>query len=265
MDKQNSSHIKTYRHKYLYSLNYFLGSLAERYQRFSVGRIRLAEYRDFLEDIEAYKPTNEIYLHVARLSKPSFFVLHHDVHSNARRMMELARLEHSLGWRSTYFVRPGTDCMTKEIAKELWDMKHDLGLLYDCLETTIGDKIGHNEQDIKGSAWMKFKNILNDHLELNITCTAAYNRPLGVDNTLLWRDHNYRTMHIRCDAEMDLRNQDIVYFRVSGDRVEYLMRQKDGGYRELKPGLRIENVQDLGRRLKAGNMVDRMIVRLEWR
>lgn len=265
MNKQNSSHIKPYRHKYLYSLNYFLGSLAERYRRFSDGSIRIADYRDFLEQIEAYKPSNEIYLHVARLKKPSFFVLHHDVYSDSAKIMELARLEHSLGWRSTFFVKPDSAMLNKETAKELWDMKHDLGLLYNCLDWSIGEHIGYTEQEIKSRAWMRFKNTLNANLELNITCIAAHKRPLGIDNTLLWRDHNYRSMHIRCDAEMDLRNEEIVYFRISGDRVEYLMRQTEGGYRELKPGLRIENVRDLGRRLKAGNIVDRMIIRLEWK
>jgi len=256
--------IKTYKHRYQYRLSCLVGRAIQAYTRLNDGKIRIKDYRGFLQDVEAYKNLNEIYLHIARLKKPSFFVLHHNVYKNPQRMMEVARLEHELGWRSTFFVPDIPELLNKEIAQELWAMKHDLGLIYDCLETAVSEGIGQSEREIKRIAWLKFKNTLCRNLALNITCVVADKRPFGADNTLLWRENSFRQMQVRCDAEMDLRDEDVVFFHITGNRVQYLMRLREGGYRNIRKDLNIDGVKDLGKRLKAGSLVDRMIVQMEW-
>lgn len=246
-------------------LNLFLSNLIDRYNHFMEGDIKLSHYQSFLESVEPYKKLNEIYLHVARLKKPSFFILHHDIYTNYTRMMELAQLEHSLGWSSTYFVPQDTTPLNKESARVLWNMKHDLGLLYNSLDIIYQENPKISEQDKINKAWMHYRNTLTKNLELNFTVAASYRRALGIDNARLWRDFNYRQMHIRCDAEMDLCEKETVYFIISGYKVRYLLRRCDGSFFDVRPGLRIDGVRDLGKRLKQGNMVDRVIVRFIWR
>jgi uncharacterized protein YecE (DUF72 family) len=71
-------------------------------------------------------------------------------------------------------------------------------------------------------------------------------------------------MEIRCDSDMDLRDKEIVYFKIQGRKVDYLMRQTDGDYREIDPRIKIYGVKDLGYKLKRGKMVDRIVVRFSW-
>lgn len=256
--------IKPYKHRFSYQLTSIANSVVETCNRLIDGEIRIGDYRSFLQDVEAYKKLNEIYLHVARLKKPSFFVLHHDFRGKPEKMLEIAELEYSLGWRSTFFVPDNPDLLNKDIGRELWSMNHDLGVIYDCVDRATAEGIGRSETEIKRRAWFMFQDLMTRNMELAINCVTPRIRPFGADNTILWRDNNFHLMHIRCETEMDLRNEDIVCFSVKGSRVRYQMRLKGGGYRDLRPDLTIDGIRDLGRKLKSGYKVSRLIVRMQW-
>ncbi|MCB5256882.1 MAG: hypothetical protein LHW63_05155 [Candidatus Cloacimonetes bacterium] len=245
-------------------LNIWLSRAIERSAGILYGEINPEHYRAFLKSVRCYKDLNDTYLHIARLKKPSFFVLHHDVHTNPERLLKIAKLEHSLGWRSNFFIRPSKELLDMKMAKQLWDMDHDLGLLYDCLDAAHLEHNEHSFRSIEERAWLRYQNILLTNLDFKINVCAPYNRPLGIDNRLLWKVKNYRKMEIRCDTDMDLRDKEIVYFKIQGRKVDYLMRQTDGDYREIDPRIKIYGVKDLGYKLKRGKMVDRIVVRFSW-
>jgi len=245
-------------------LELWLSHVIEQGAHIRNGEIKPDDYRAFLNSVSCYKELNEIYLHIARLKKPSFFVLHHDVHSNPDRLLEIAKLEHSLGWRSTFFIRPSKELLDMKMAKQIWDMKHDLGLLYDCLDCAHQEHHNDSPRSVKAQAWMMYQNVLRANLDFKFNVCACYNRPLGIDNRLLWKERNYRDMDIRCDADMDLRDKEIVYFKAYGRRVDYLMRETDGSFRKINPKIKISGIKDLGRKLKHGRMVDRIVVRMRW-
>lgn len=245
-------------------LNLWLSNLLERSAQLRYSELNLQDYRAFLKSVSRYKNLNDIYLHIARLRKPSFFVLHHDILAHPEQIRQIAGIEQSLGWRSTFFIRPQAKSLDMEIAWEIWNSSHDLGLLYDCLDCAHQERKKGYLMSVPDRAWMKFQNSLSDLRRFKIKVCACLNRPLGVDNRLLWKAHDYRSMDLRCDADMDLLEQETVYFKVFGRRVDYLMRDTSGSFRKIDTKAKIKGIKDLGVRLKNGRMVDRIVVRMKW-
>ena len=227
------------------------------------GKISIEDYRAFLLAIAKYKDLNDTYINIARLKKPSFFVIHHDVHRDIDRMMPYAVLEHKLGWKANYFLRKDPTVLKFPPARKMIMLKHDVGLIYDMLDTCSTD-FGLTGRELELRAWMRFQNTLTSMKEYNVTAIACYNRPGGLDNRLLWKNYRYQTMNIRCDADTDFCEDDIVYFKVDDGKVQYLKRDLYGEFHPVKRWFRIRGVRDLGRRLERGNHVKRMVIRFTW-
>lgn len=229
----------------------------------SIGKITLEDYRAFLLAIEKYRDLNDTYINIARLKKPGFFVIHHDVHRDIDRMMPYAVLEHELGWKANYFLRNDPHVLKFPPARKMINLKHDVGLLYDMLDSCHAE-MGLTGRDLEQRAWLRFQNTLMGHLDFNITAIACYNRPDGLDNRAMWKNYKYQTMNIRCDADTDFCEDDIVYFKVQDGAVHYLKRDYYGEYHPVKRWFRIRGVRDLGRRLKLGKKTRRVVVRFNW-
>ena len=222
------------------------------------------DYRAFLLAVSKYKDLNDTYINIARLKKPSFFVLHHDVHRDIDRMIPYAELEHELGWKANYFLLNEPTAMKYPPARKMIMLGHDVGLLYDMLDK-CHEEHGYSGRDLEMRAWMRFQNTLTSHREFNITAIACYNRPGGIDNRLLWKNYRYQTMNIRCDADVDFCEDDIVYFRLEDGKVSYLKRDLYGEFHPVKRWFKIRGVRDLGRRLGKGWKVRRIVIRFTWR
>jgi hypothetical protein len=239
----------------------FLETLFKSFPR---GRISLEDYRNFLIDVEKFKFLNDTYINIARLKKPSFFVLHHDVHRDIDKMVQIAKIEHALGWKANYFLRNDPQIMKYPPVRIMLNLKHDVGLLYDMLETCSQD-YDLPERELRQRAWFRFQNCLLKHIDFNISAIACYNRPGGRDNREMWKSHDYRGMHIRCDADTDFCDDMIVYFKLQGRHISYQHRDYYGEYHPIKPWLKIRNIKDLGQRLKSGKLSPRIVVRITWK
>ena len=227
------------------------------------GKISIEDYRNFLIDVEKFKFLNDTYINIARLKKPSFFVLHHDVHRDIDKMVQLAKIEHALGWKANYFLRNDPEIMKYPPVKIILKLKHDIGLLYDMLETSSQD-YDLPEKDLRQRAWVRFQNCLLKHIRFNITAIACDNRPHGRDNREMWKDYDYRVMNIRCDADTDFCDDTIVYFKLQGRKISYQKRDYYGEFHPIKPGLKIRDIKNLGERLKGGKLCPRIVVRIVW-
>jgi hypothetical protein len=227
------------------------------------GEISLSDYRAFLQSIDKFRFLNDTYINIARLKKPSFFVLHHDVHRDIDRMVDFAKVEHELGWKANYFLRNDPEVMKYPPARKMINLKHDVGLLYDMLDT-CHTELGMTGRELEQRAWLRFQNALMTHLDFNITAIACYNRSGGLDNRSLWKNYKCQTMNIRCDADTDFCEDDIVYFHVNQKEVLYQRRDYYGEYHRLKPWIKIRGIRDLGRRLRLGKLNRRIVVRFKW-
>lgn len=227
------------------------------------GEISHSAYAEFLQNVEKFKFLNDIYLHVARLKKPSFFIIHHEFRKDRERMTPIAELEQALGWKSTFFVPANDEMVDVAQVKQIWKMGHDVGILYDGMERA-SKKHSHHIAIID-HAWMIFKHQVSKWSSLYFDVIAPDNKPKGVKNEDLWKDYyRFKDMQVKCDTEVSLREKDSILFIVKGRKVQYLIRKKGGGYEKANPRARIWGIRELGRKLKKGKLNGRIIVKIIW-
>lgn len=76
-----------------------------------------------------------------KIDKPEkkFVILRHDVDEIAENALQMAKLEHSLGIRATYYFRIVKQSNNPEIIKQIAAMKHEIGYHYEDLAMAEGD------------------------------------------------------------------------------------------------------------------------------
>lgn len=226
-------------------------------------KLRWADYRHFLFDICKFQSLNDTYANIARLQKYRFFVLHHEVYCDIDSLMDIARLEYDLGWKASYFL-PESGLEEKHPSlKKLIALGHDVGLLYDMLGS-LSERYQEKPKDLYAHAWAQFGDTLRKHYALNIRSIAPLPRADDIDNSLIWQRYNYRLYNIRCDCERDFREDNIIFFYLQNGEIQYLKRDLYGIYHPQKPGRKISNIEDLGKSLKQGLLVPRVVIKIRW-
>lgn len=222
-----------------------------------------AQYRLFLSGICKFQNWNDTYANIARLHKSRFFVLHHELYTFSERLLDIARLENDMGWKANYFVPNTPDLMQHPPLKKLISLGHDVGLLYDMLGN-LSERYSDNPKELYQRAWAQFGDILRQNHALNIRCIAPYVRKEGIDNSLLWQRFNYRVQNILCDSDLDFREDNIITFLVQKGEIQYFKRDIYGRYLVQKSTKSIQDLEDLGKRLKHGLLVPRVVVKIRW-
>ena len=119
-------------------------------------------------------------------TKPgSFCLIRHDVDRFPGRALKMAKLENSIGVRSTYYFRKKPWVFKPAIIKEILNLGHEVGYHYENLSDAGGNlELGMNE----------FKKNLKEFRELAPCKTISmHGRPLNkFDNRLLWNLDNHK-------------------------------------------------------------------------
>ena len=76
---------------------------------------------------------------IARKDGEGTVVLRHDVDEKAWNALAMARVEHSLGVKSTYFFRIVRQSNVPEVIKEIVNLGHEIGYHYEDLAMSEGD------------------------------------------------------------------------------------------------------------------------------
>lgn len=223
----------------------------------------LVQYWEFLLSIRKFQSLNDTYDNIARLHKSRFFVLHHEVYRDIDSLLDIALMEHDLGWKANYFVPNTPESMKHPPLKKIISLGHDVGLLYDMLGE-LSERYKDNPRELYQRAWAQFGEILRQNHALNIRSVAPYPHQDGIDNLLLWKHYDYQVQNVRCDSELDFRDDKVVCFCLQKGEIQYLKRDLYGNYHPQNPGKKISNLPDLGKRLKQGLLVPRMVLKIRW-
>ena len=65
--------------------------------------------------------------------------MRHDVDENARRALDMARVEHRYGIQATYYFRMKNKVYVPDIIDQIASYHHEIGYLYETLDKTNGD------------------------------------------------------------------------------------------------------------------------------
>lgn len=123
-------------------------------------------------------------------------LLRHDVDRLPARAVALARVEHGLGVRATYFVRMRNARGPRAAVRALRELGHEIGYHYEDFAATGGDPT---------RAWASFqRNLAALRDDGPVDWIAMHGRPLSrFDSRDLWRHHDYHALGLR-EAYADL-------------------------------------------------------------
>ncbi|MDI3540059.1 MAG: hypothetical protein PWQ52_1182 [Methanolobus sp.] len=111
-------------------------------------------------------------------------ILRHDVDREVGRNLAMARLEHSMGIRSTYYFRHVKDVFIPDAIREVAAMGHEVGFHYEVMDKAKGDK-------------QKALSIFREELEdlrryAEVTTACMHGNPLASwSNRDLWTDYDF--------------------------------------------------------------------------
>ncbi len=106
-------------------------------------------YDGYIKLISEFKQEGYSFIYFTEESESiKQIILRHDIDNSIESALRLARIEHELGVKSTYFVLLGTDfynpfsLSSKEMMKEIINLGHSIGLHFDCRNYRLEGKDG---------------------------------------------------------------------------------------------------------------------------
>ncbi len=136
-------------------------------------------------------------------------LLRHDIDRCPGNALWMARLEHELGLRTTYYVRMTPSVFRPKVLKEVAAMGHEIGYHYE----TLAKARGNVQQAIT-----LFEQELARLREIyDIQTISMHGSPLSpYDNRDLWRQYDFRQFGLLGEAYLSLDYKRLVYLTDTG-------------------------------------------------
>lgn len=169
----------------------------------------LSKYRELLEAIlSAGYPCVAVHDHLLSPIKRCV-ILRHDVDRDIGRNLAMARLEHSMGIRSTYYFRHMPDVFIPEAIREVADMGHEVGFHYEVMDKASGDS--------KLALEIFGKELADLRKYADVTTACMHGNPLASwSNRDLWTDHDFRDFGLIGEPYFSLDYSKVLYLTDTG-------------------------------------------------
>lgn len=140
-----------------------------------------------------------------------FVVLRHDVDLRPRMSLAVARKEHEMGMRASYYFRAVPESWDEGIIREIAAMGHEVGYHYESMTTCDGDV------DL---AWDDFRRNLERLRCLAMVKTICmHGSPRSkYDSKELWRKYDYRSLGVIGEPYLDTDWSKMFYLTDTGRR-----------------------------------------------
>jgi hypothetical protein len=152
------------------------------------------------------------YLQSVQTNEPKqHVILRHDVDQKPENSLQTAKIEHSLGIRSTYFFRIIPETFKPEIIKQIAELGHEIGYHYEDLSFTHGDI---------DQAYESFKNNLEKFRQLSpVKTICMHGSPKSKrDSKRIWDKYNYKELGIIGEPYFDINFDEVFYLTDTGRR-----------------------------------------------
>jgi len=138
-----------------------------------------------------------------------FILMRHDVDRRPNSSLQMARIEHTLGLKSTYYFRAISKTLKPKIIEEIVALGHEIGYHYESLAETNGDY---------AEALIDFEKNLSIFNRLYpIRSISMHGRPTSKwDSRLLWAKYDYKKYGILSEPYFDLDFNEILYITDAG-------------------------------------------------
>jgi len=180
-----------------------------------------------------------------------FVILRHDVEKHYDRALKIARIQHDMGIKGTYFFRMSPH-YNEEIIKKITDLGHEAGYHYDDLSKCSGDY---------QKAIRRFESNLEKLRRITKIKTIAMDgSPLSkYDNRMLWDKYDYSDYGITGEPYFDVDYQKVYYLTDTGRRWDgqhVSVRDKVNGNKEIPA----RHTKDLIRLAASGQLPGKLLI-----
>lgn len=156
------------------------------------------------------------------LKNDKFVIMRHDVDRMPQNSLKMAKLEHDLGIKATYYFRTIPQTLKPDIIKEISDMGHEVGYHYE------------NLAQCNGNFEMAIEDFRNNLDKLRVIAPVyticMHGSPRSRWNAKdLWKKYDYHNFGIIAEPYIDIDFNEIFYLTDTGrrwDGWEYSIRDK---------------------------------------
>ena len=153
-------------------------------------------------------------------------VFRQDVDRQPENSLVLARIQHKLGIKSTFYFRIIPKSFDPEIMEQIVNLRHDIGYHYEDLslvnkyfeidpEPRTQNPEPVFEEGIK--LFEKHLNTLRKYVDIKTIC--MHGSPMSKwDSRLLWKYYDYREFGVEVDPYFDVNFEDMLYLTDTGRR-----------------------------------------------
>lgn len=145
------------------------------------------------------------------LSDKPFVILRHDVDLKAENALAMAKLEHSLGVKASYYFRVVEQSNNPDVIKAIVEMGHEIGYHYEDLTICGGDTektIAHFQE------WLAY---FRQFYPVKTICMHGSPRS-RFDNRDLWKQFDYHDFGVFGEPYFDLDFLKVFYLTDTGRR-----------------------------------------------
>ena len=151
--------------------------------------------------LEEYSNHNDLNIRI--------IVMRHDVDSWPSNALKMARIEHEMRVKATYYFRMHRQSYNEKIIQEIAALGHEIGYHYEDLANTNGNY---------EKAFEEFKVNLEKLRKLYLVKTISmHGRPLSKwDSRDLWNKYDYKSLGLVCEPYLDIDYSKVLYLKDTG-------------------------------------------------
>lgn len=169
--------------------------------------------------------------------------MRHDVDLRANQSLRVARIEHDMGIKATYYFRVTKGSNVPSIIRQIAALGHEIGYHYEDMAICHGDT---------EKAYEHFKtNLEYFRTYYPVKTICMHGAPTSqFDGRDLWKSHDYKELGIICEPYLDLDYSRILYLTDTGrrwDGYKVSVRDKIPVYQDkwARHGLSFHTTDDL--------------------
>jgi hypothetical protein len=140
---------------------------------------------------------------------PKRIILRHDIDAKPTQALAMARIEHAVHARSTYFFKIRKNIFNADLIRQITSNNHDIGYHYEDLVRNRGNyekAISNFERNLD-----KLRKVFP------VTTICSDGEPLSKYNNLwLWDKYDYRKYGISCEIYLDIDYNNYAYYTDTG-------------------------------------------------
>lgn len=186
-----------------------------------------------------------------------FVILRHDVDKKPNNSLKIARIESSLGIRSTYYFRRKQCSDDSYCINQILALGHEIGYHYECLADACGDV---------DKAYLEFqRNLAYFRTFCPVTTVCMHGSPMSkFDSRDMWKKYDYKRDSVICEPYFDIDFDKIFYLTDTArmwDGDKYSRRDKVCQQESWRSnGLSFHSTEDIIRALYMRSLPDRLMI-----